>query len=83
MWLARKKGAFDGDWQAYDISGPRGIKYDRMELLDIDEDGDLDVLACEERESGKGLGLFWYENPTQEMTAKIIGPENISKLCKL
>ncbi|MHC4641772.1 MAG: FG-GAP-like repeat-containing protein, partial [Planctomycetota bacterium] len=63
MWLARRKGVFDGDWQAYDISGPKGIKYDRMELLDVDGDGDPDVLACEERENGKGLGLFWYENP--------------------
>jgi hypothetical protein len=63
MWLGRKKGVFDGDWQAYDISGPKGIKYDRMELPDVDGDGDLDVLACEERENGKGLGVFWYENP--------------------
>jgi len=63
MWLARKKGVFDGKWQAHDISGPKGIKYDRMELLDVDGDGDLDVLACEERENRKGLGLFWYENP--------------------
>ncbi len=63
MWLARRKGVFDGDWQAHDISGPKGIKYDRMELLDADGDGDLDVLTCEERENRKGLGLFWYENP--------------------
>jgi hypothetical protein len=53
----------DGDWQAHDISGPKGIKFDRMELLDVDKDGDLDILTCEERENGKGLGLFWYENP--------------------
>ena len=63
MWLSRRKGVFDGDWQAHDISGPKGIKYDRMELLDVDKDGDLDILTCEERENGKGLGLFWYENP--------------------
>ena len=25
-------------------------------------DGDLDVLTCEEREAGRGLGVFWYEN---------------------
>ena len=70
MWLARRRGVFDGDWQAHDISGPKGIKYDRMELLDVDEDGDPDVLTCEERENGKGLGLFWYENPHKEKTRK-------------
>ena len=63
MWLSRRKEAFEGDWQAHDISGPKGIKYDLMELLDLDADGDLDVLACEEQENGKGLGVFWYENP--------------------
>jgi len=63
MWLSRRKGVFDGDWQAHDISGPAGIKYDLLELLDLDADGDLDVVACEEQEGGKGLGVFWYENP--------------------
>lgn len=63
MWLSCTKGVFEGKWQPHDISGPKGIKYDRMELLDVDQDGDLDILACEERENNKGLGLFWYENP--------------------
>jgi hypothetical protein len=63
MWLSAGKGVFGGDWRAHDISGPKGIKYDRMELLDLDADGDLDVLACEEQENGKGLGVFWHENP--------------------
>jgi len=63
MWLSRRKGVFEDHWQAHDISGPMGIKYDRMELLDIDMDEDLDVLTCEESEDGRGLGLFWYENP--------------------
>jgi len=44
------------------VSGPEGIKYDRIELLDIDEDGDLDILTCEER---AGLGVIWFENPTR------------------
>lgn len=53
----------------HEISGPVGIKFDRMELLDLDADGDLDLLTCEESEpvEGKrrGLGVFWYENPTR------------------
>ncbi len=66
MWLSRTKGVFDGHWQAHNVSGPKGIKYDRMELLDVDRDGDLDILTCEEREGGRGLGLFWYENPSEK-----------------
>jgi len=63
MWLSGTAGVFDGNWTPHEISGPKGIKYDRMELLDLDGDKDLDVLACEESENGKGLGVFWYENP--------------------
>ena len=66
MWLSP-----DGSnraWTAHEISGPSGIKFDRMELVDVDGDGDTDVMACEESEpvDGKrhGLGVFWYENPT-------------------
>jgi hypothetical protein len=47
-------------WIDREISGPEGTKYDRVELLDLDADGDLDVLTCEEREN---LGVIWYENP--------------------
>jgi len=43
-----------------DISGPKGVKFDRIELIDLDGDGDLDVLTCEERDN---LGVIWYENP--------------------
>jgi hypothetical protein len=49
-----------GDWSVQDISGWEGTKFDRMELIDLDGDGDLDVLTCEEREN---LGVIWYENP--------------------
>jgi len=48
----------DPGW--HNISGPEGVKYDRIELLDLDADGDLDVMSCEERDN---LGVFWYENP--------------------
>jgi hypothetical protein len=51
---------YDTKWQDTEISGPTGVKYDRLELLDLDGDGDLDVICCEER---AGLGVFWYENP--------------------
>jgi hypothetical protein len=47
----------------HDISGKVGTKYDLVELLDLDDDGDLDVLTCEERE---GLGVIWYENPADD-----------------
>lgn len=46
----------------YPISGSRGKKFDRMELVDLDLDGDLDVLTCEERDN---LGVIWFENPTR------------------
>ena len=52
----------DGTWADYEISGRSGIKFDRVELIDLDADGDLDVLTCEERAN---LGVIWYENPTR------------------
>lgn len=45
------------------IGGPEGVKFDRIELLDIDGDHDLDVLTCEEVDN---LGVVWYENPFQD-----------------
>lgn len=59
-WLSCESNV-RGPWAFHDISGSEdGIKFDRIELLDIDEDGDLDVLTCEERDN---LGVIWYENP--------------------
>jgi len=49
-----------GKWVDYDIGGPKGLKYDRIELLDLDGDGDLDLLTCEERDFN---AVLWYENP--------------------
>jgi len=49
-----------GKWVDHDIGGPKGIKYDRIELIDLDSDGDLDLLTCEERDFN---AVLWYENP--------------------
>jgi hypothetical protein len=46
-------------WIPREISGPAGTKFDRVQLVDLDGDGDLDVLTCEETEN---LGVIWYEN---------------------
>ena len=48
------------NWQATDIGGPEGSKFDLLEAIDIDGDGDLDLISCEEVSN---LGVFWYENP--------------------
>ena len=63
VWLGYVETPAAGKWNTHDISGPEGIKFDRIELLDVDGDGDLDVLTCEERHQNKGLGVVWYENP--------------------
>ncbi len=49
-------------WRVADIGGPEGVKFDRVELIDLDGDGDLDALTCEEVDL---LGVVWYENPAR------------------
>ncbi len=63
VWLSREKAApfAQAKWTAHEISGKEeGIKYDLVEMIDLDGDGDLDALTCEERDN---LGVIWYENP--------------------
>ncbi len=61
-WLSYRDSVFDPIWQDHEISGPEGVKFDRIELMDLDKDGDQDVITCEERDN---LGVIWYENPTR------------------
>jgi hypothetical protein len=62
MWLSHRGDVTDAVWDAHDISGTEGVKFDLVQLLDGDGDGDLDVITCEEQTN---LGVIWYENPTR------------------
>ncbi len=65
FWLSQGKAdSFaKASWTAHEISGKKeGVKFDLVELIDLDGDGDLDALTCEERDN---LGVIWYENPTK------------------
>ena len=93
IWMSYEGKFSDWKWSFHEISGPKGVKYDRIELIDLDGDGDLDLLTCEEHEGGpgKGLGVIWYENPTVKSPAQRIDrtekqpapkPTNTTKVTK-
>ncbi len=58
--LVNEGDPLTGPWSAHTISGVDGVKHDLVQTIDLDGDGDLDVLTCEEV---KNLGVIWYENP--------------------
>ena len=49
-----------GSWTPHELSGRDGVKHDLIALVDLDADGDLDVITTEEVHN---LGVIWYENP--------------------
>lgn len=69
-----KHGLVQITWIGKTIDGPvrlrtiseaqEGTKFDLVRLIDLDGDGDLDVLTCEETD---GLGVIWYENPGPDL----------------
>jgi len=65
VWMSRSPSTDNSEWQTHEISGlagPRGMKLDDLQMIDLDADGDLDVLTTEER---TGFGVVWFENPTR------------------
>ncbi|WP_152053884.1 FG-GAP repeat domain-containing protein [Tautonia marina] len=61
-WIGK---TIDGPVRLRTISGAQeGTKFDLVRLIDLDGDGDLDVLTCEETD---GLGVIWYENPGPDL----------------
>ena len=62
-WLSAPVDPTEVNWQFHEISGlSPGIKFDLIQTLDLDDDGDLDLITCEERDN---LGVIWYENPAR------------------
>lgn len=54
--------------QFYPVAGRHTAKFDDIKTVDVDNDGDLDVLTCEENfgPDSRGLGIIWYENTLQQ-----------------
>jgi len=65
FWTSYVKSPTDTHWTVHDVSGTEGVKFDLIQVLDLDADGDLDILTCEERDN---LAVFWYENPACQAT---------------
>ena len=72
FWLAYEKHPTETQWRARSINGAEGFIFDLLQLVDLDGDGDLDVITQEEKGPylaagyvGKELGVVWYENPAR------------------
>ena len=71
-WMSYDQSPTEALWMPTSISGPEGYINDLIQLIDLDGDGDLDVVTVEEKgpyiargEKLKELGVIWYENPAR------------------
>jgi len=44
VWLERQPR---GPWKQRSLGSPAVLKFDLLQVLDLDEDGDLDVMNCD------------------------------------
>ncbi len=72
FWLSYDQSPTEPEWSFTTISGPEGFIFDLLQLVDLDGDGDLDVVTLEEKGpylasgyEGSELGVIWYENPAK------------------
>ena len=72
FWLDHGGSPTESHWTPTSISGPEGFIYDLLQMIDLDGDGDLDVVTLEEKGpyladgyEGRELGVIWYENPVR------------------
>lgn len=63
IWGSFERHPISGSWSFNKVSGLKGRKFDLVNLIDLDGDGDLDVITTDENEEETGLGVVWYENP--------------------
>jgi hypothetical protein len=67
FWLAYRQSdpRCDPVWDRYVVTNNLTMKYDNNRLVDLDGDGDLDIVSTEENGGwfGGGLGVVWYRNP--------------------
>jgi hypothetical protein len=70
LWLEQQPNR---SWRQHNLGGPEGVKFDLLQTLDLDQDVDLDVVTCEERDL---LGLIWYENPLTARAKTQPAPRN-------
>ncbi|MBD3392599.1 MAG: hypothetical protein GF418_10950 [Chitinivibrionales bacterium] len=61
VWWLENPGTIAGSWTKHDIAS--GLSVDRVEIADIDGDGDGDVVMAEEKFGQTGAKVIIYEAP--------------------